>query len=40
MIDDCALLKDEAAIILVSLVKKKGHIVNKNLLTLANFFEF
>ncbi|CAD8051238.1 unnamed protein product [Paramecium sonneborni] len=40
VIDDCALLKDEAVIILVSLVKKKGHIVNKNLLTLANFFEF
>ncbi|CAK71269.1 unnamed protein product (macronuclear) [Paramecium tetraurelia] len=40
IIDDCALLKDDAAIILVSLVRKKGHIVNKNLLTLANFFEF
>ncbi|CAD8159175.1 unnamed protein product [Paramecium octaurelia] len=40
VIDDCALLKDEAVIILVSLVRKKGHIVNKNLLTLANFFEF
>ncbi|CAD8050075.1 unnamed protein product [Paramecium sonneborni] len=40
IIDDCALLKDDAVIILVSLVKKKGHIVNKNLLTLANFFEF
>lgn len=33
-------MKDDAVIILVSLVKKKGHIINKNLLTLANFFDF
>lgn len=40
IIDDSSLIKDDAIIVLVSMVKKKGHIVNKNLLTLANFFDF
>ncbi|CAK78745.1 unnamed protein product (macronuclear) [Paramecium tetraurelia] len=40
IIDNFQLLNDRTTIILVSLVKNKGKIVNKNQLALANFFQY
>ncbi|CAD8046089.1 unnamed protein product [Paramecium sonneborni] len=40
IIDNLSLLNDRTTIILVSLVKNKGKIVNKNQLALANFFSY
>ncbi|CAD8137834.1 unnamed protein product [Paramecium pentaurelia] len=40
IIDNFSLLNDRTTIILVSLVKNKGKIVNKNQLALANYFQY